>query len=162
MGDDSTSSILGLHQYVQRRPDGSDGIEETMLRLVPTNINKWQCYLIHPRKKAKMQNVDPSGAIGRYIVALWESNKNTWAPGRCPTDGTLLTRSAGRWNAVEGASRCTDCPLGRASDVLGATDEAVCEAGENADSWFFMVMTSIAMENDPFIVDLPIKNGDFP
>ena len=27
------------------------------------------------KKKTKMQNVDPSGAIGRYIVALWESKK---------------------------------------------------------------------------------------
>ena len=39
-------------------------------------------------------------------------------------------RPAGRWNGAEGASRCTDCPLGRASDVLGATVEAVCEAGK--------------------------------
>jgi hypothetical protein len=25
-----------------------------------------------------------------------------------------------------------------------------------------LVMTNIAIENGPFIVDLPIKNGDFP
>ena len=25
-----------------------------------------------------------------------------------------------------------------------------------------LVMTNIAMENGPFIVDLPIKDGDFP
>jgi hypothetical protein len=27
---------------------------------------------------------------------------------------------------------------------------------------YLLVMTNIAMENGPFIVDLPIENGDFP
>ena len=45
-------------------------------------------------------------------------------------DWSLLHVSpmAGRWNGEEGAGECTGCPMGRASAMLGATHEAVCEA----------------------------------
>ena len=68
---------------------------------------------------------------------IWNAT-NSWV-----SPGPLMALPPGRWNGGEGASRCTDCPLGRASDLLGATLEDVCEAGILAVLMEFVVAQSV-------------------
>jgi len=54
---------------------------------------------------------------------------------------------------------------GRTAAMRSKVRQRVKVASTSVDRWMpwipGLVMTNIAMENGPFIIDLPIQNGDF-